>query len=121
LVGLTTGDGEVELVGSNFANARDPLSTASRGHCDNKTTQRSACTTDSTHQERSIARSFNVHHNPLEIPFRLGMSTSKYQKSTGTIMPGLPLHSRACSSADVYCTSAETWLANGAMRGVMEE
>lgn len=63
------------------------------------TTQRSACTTDSTHQERSNARSPNVHRNPLEIPFRLGMSSLKYQKNTGTTTPGLPLHSRACSSA----------------------
>ena len=63
------------------------------------TTQRSACTIDNSHQERSNARSPNVHHNPLEIPFRLGMSSLKYQKSTGTTTPGLPLHSRACSSA----------------------
>ena len=44
-------DGEVELVGSNFANARDPLPAASRGHCDNGPTQRSACITGSTAPE----------------------------------------------------------------------
>ena len=44
-------DGEVRLVGSNFANARDPLPAASRGHCDNGPTQRSASITGSTASE----------------------------------------------------------------------
>jgi len=50
IVGRADG-GEVRLVGSNFANARDPLPAASRGHCDNGPTQRSACITGSTAPE----------------------------------------------------------------------
>lgn len=52
IVGRADG-GEVGLaiVGSNFANARDPLPAASRGHCDNGPTQRGACITGSTAPE----------------------------------------------------------------------
>ena len=64
-------DGEVELVGSNFANARDPLPAASRGHCGNGPTQRSACIAGSTApgtQRRAIVQRPPQHISAINPP-----------------------------------------------------
>ena len=67
-------DGEVRLGGSNFANARDPLSTESRGHYDNRPTQRNTCiigsTITGTQQRATIQRPpqhISAINHPLDI------------------------------------------------------